>query len=253
MDKQFWIFVALLFGLQSLANASAPEQLLQAGHKAYQDKDYPAAISRYEAVRDAGYESVALWYNLGNAHYKNGDLAAAVLHYRRAQRLAPKNQQVRSNLQLVQDELGAPVVQIRQSATVRLWNGLAGRLRARGWAWLGILLLWIGASGLAAWKWGSSRTYRKAGFFLGLLALLAAILPLSLSYSRAQQEYLRTEAVVMSPEASLYLAPDSISEQVRELVPGEILEVTDELSGWYKVRLGDTTAGWLPKDVVAVV
>ncbi|WP_425422469.1 SH3 domain-containing protein [Phaeodactylibacter xiamenensis] len=254
MMKKWMVFIAWFgMGIGLLAAQSSPKQLLQAGHNAYHDKDYETAISRYEALRADGYESVVLYYNLGNAYYRNGNLPMSVLNYERALRLDPANEQVQSNLALVQEQLEASNIQIRQSGVVRTWLSVQHLMRTRGWAVLGLLLFWLGVGGLAVWQFAPQRRQRKAGFLAGITALLLCLLPFGFAYGRAQQEFYHHKAVLMAEETPLHVAPDAQSEPVLTLYGGETLTILDEISGWYKVELSDTTVGWLPKDLVAEV
>ena len=81
-------------------HAAAQEEIVLRGNQAYQEGAYPAAIEAYEAVRDAGYTSAGLEYNLGNAYFKTGELGRAILHWERAIELDPGDADARANLEL---------------------------------------------------------------------------------------------------------------------------------------------------------
>ncbi|HIE11941.1 MAG TPA: hypothetical protein EYP63_00690, partial [Desulfotomaculum sp.] len=53
-------------------------------NRLYEAGQYAEAAVAYQALVDAGAHDGRLYYNLGNAHYKSGDLGRAVLNYRRA-------------------------------------------------------------------------------------------------------------------------------------------------------------------------
>ena len=253
MKKCMVLMAFMGMGIGLLTAQSTLKQLLQAGHSAYYDEDFETAISRYEAVRAKGYESLALYHNLGNAYYRNGNLPMAVLHYERALRLDPDHEQVLSNLEIVKEQLEAANIQVEQSGVVRFWLSVQQLMRTRGWAILGLLLFWLGIGGLAAWQFAPQRKHRKAGFLAGIIALMICFLPFGLAYGRAQQEFYSQKAVLMTEKTTLHIAPDAKSEAVRTLYGGETLTILDEISGWYKVELTDTTVGWLPRDVLGEI
>ena len=71
-------YTFLLFSLMSLLSVSAcfgneDEQLLHRADSAYQQENYADAITLYEQIAANGNEGSILFYNLGNAYYKNGD------------------------------------------------------------------------------------------------------------------------------------------------------------------------------------
>ena len=55
---------------------------------AYADGRYEEAAALYQAMIDEQPDAV-LYYNLGNARFKQGELAQAILNYERALRLKP--------------------------------------------------------------------------------------------------------------------------------------------------------------------
>lgn len=80
--------------------AAAQDEIVARGNQAYQDGDYVAAISAYEAVAAAGYESAGLEFNLANAYFKSGDLGRSILHWERSLVLSPGDADTRANLEL---------------------------------------------------------------------------------------------------------------------------------------------------------
>ena len=70
------------------------------GNQLYQDGDYQAALDSYLQISEAGYESGEAYYNIGNAYFKLGELGLAIVNYQRALRLMPRDDDVRTNLEL---------------------------------------------------------------------------------------------------------------------------------------------------------
>ncbi len=60
---------------------------------------YRSAALRYERLIEEGSVSNGkLYYNLGNAYFRTGEIGRAILNYRRAQRLRPGDDNLRRNL-----------------------------------------------------------------------------------------------------------------------------------------------------------
>jgi len=66
--------------------------------RAYQAGDYQTAAKKFQAVAASGVKNSDLFYNLGNAYLKSGDLGRAVLWYERAGRLSPNDPDLKFNL-----------------------------------------------------------------------------------------------------------------------------------------------------------
>ena len=78
--------------------AVTPEMAAQA----YRDQDYKRSIELYEtliqAELDDHRESAQLYYNLGNAYFRDNQLGKAILNYERAHLLDPGDGDIRHNL-----------------------------------------------------------------------------------------------------------------------------------------------------------
>jgi tetratricopeptide (TPR) repeat protein len=84
--------------LSAPAFAGEADQAFFNGNGLYEKGDYAGAAAEYEKVRSMGLESGNLYYNLGNAYVKEGKLAEAILSYRRALRLMPRDGDLEANL-----------------------------------------------------------------------------------------------------------------------------------------------------------
>lgn len=63
--------------------AYAQDTALKEAEVAYTKEDYAKAIELYEGILKSNGESAAVYYNLGNAYYKAGKIAPAILNYER--------------------------------------------------------------------------------------------------------------------------------------------------------------------------
>src|SRR5262249_24984506 len=76
---------------------AGPRDAHNQGNRLYAAKDYAGAAAAYREALAAGHDSRA-HYNLGNALFKSGKIGEAILNYRRAYALAPRDRDVRDNL-----------------------------------------------------------------------------------------------------------------------------------------------------------
>ena len=92
--------LATIFG----ASAS-PSELWVKANKAYNAGAFAEASDLYLKIRDAGYESSELYYNTGNAFFKQQDYARAILWYERAKRLDPSAEEINFNLNVANTKI----------------------------------------------------------------------------------------------------------------------------------------------------
>ena len=69
--------------------------------QAYTDGQWNEAIASYEQINSIGLESAALYCNMGNAYYKDGNISRAILNYERALKVDPSYEDARFNLEFM--------------------------------------------------------------------------------------------------------------------------------------------------------
>jgi hypothetical protein len=82
------------------ANGRYSEGMALAKDQRHQESlaKFAEASRLYEEILASGFISWPVLYNLGNAEYRQGRLGRAILNYRRAERLAPRNADIKANL-----------------------------------------------------------------------------------------------------------------------------------------------------------
>ena len=91
MKRLTMIYIALLMAVMGFAQS--PTELWTRANQAYTDGNYAEAAADYSAIIDAApvitRAYAPVYYNLGNAHFKQGELSQAILAYERCLRLKP--------------------------------------------------------------------------------------------------------------------------------------------------------------------
>ena len=98
---------------------------------AYAEGRYEEAATGYEALLAEG-PNATLYYNLGNACFKQGELAQAILNYERALRLQPNHKDAQYNLKFAQSRITDNIVE--QDFFLSAWTrAIRNSLRERTW------------------------------------------------------------------------------------------------------------------------
>jgi tetratricopeptide (TPR) repeat protein len=245
------IALALLAGAALPARADAdavsPQTAFFQGNQAYAAGRYDEAIGAYRSVRDAGYESGALDFNLGNALFKDGQLGAAIASYERARRLLPRDPDVRANLSYALEL--AQVAEEPMPLWQRLVFPFAARATGNELAVLASLCWW------AFWLVLAARLLLpRLRLALGRAAWVAGGLYLALAASlglRLADLELRDSAVVTAAgSSSVRFEPSATGTEHFPVSPGTPLDVTEERDDWLQVRRADGRRGWIPRAAV---
>ncbi len=96
-------FVAILALFPAIAAQSPNADAMALGNGLYEAGSYSEAVEVYEELVARGVRNGALYYNLGNAYFKLGELGRAILNYRRASGADPGDGDMENNLNLARD------------------------------------------------------------------------------------------------------------------------------------------------------
>ncbi|MFH1686783.1 MAG: tetratricopeptide repeat protein [bacterium] len=234
----------------AVAADSFAEQFERA-NRLYEDKDYASAVQLYQSILDQGMESDALYFNLGNAYFKAGDLGRAVLNYKLASRLAPDNEDIRANLEFAQQYTSVQMEGVQLNPIEGLMEGVVGSQRLDNLAWacaalfvltMVLLILRFGLAVRTSWL----RT-------LTVAVVLALVLAGGLTTYKFRHDYVTRRAVIVAGEAPVYTGPSTQSELELRGAPGLIVEILDEADGFYNVLFKNKRRGWIAADLVAEI
>jgi tetratricopeptide (TPR) repeat protein len=229
--------------------AESPNTIFFRGNTLYAEERYAEASAQYEQLLAAGLESGNLYFNLGNAYFRAGDVGRAILDYERARRLIPGDPDLIANLGYARAVAG---VSEAAPGWERLLFPLAPRFSSDGllivasalWALLMLLLVVARLSAPAA------RAARTAAAVTGL----ALAVVLSSAAYRLVTVDLPIYAVVVEPQAvTVRFEPSAGGTAHFEAKPGTVLRLEGERQGWAQVRRADGPRGWIQRDAIATL
>lgn len=248
--------VILLLSLGSSMNIQAKDldSLWTAGVQAYTDGKFADASTAWTSIEESGQKSAKLYYNLGNAWFKQGNYPKAILNYERALRLDPSYSDARYNLEFtgnfVQDKI-EPVPEFILKSVARKVCYVMG---SNAWAVIFLVLLAAALMMGLLFLLGSSVGKRRAGFYCGIVLLLLSAGALSFSAWQKSDSMKTDTAIVMSPVSSVKSSPSSgSSKDLFVIHEGTKVTILDEVGSWKNISLADGRQGWLPAADLEVI
>ena len=220
----------------------------------YEQGRFVESAQLYQEMADGGYGGIALFYNLGNAYYKSGDLGRAILNYLRAARLDPRDSDIQENLRIARDETVDLVGTDRESALAGSIELPQLRLSLDELA-LAVLGLWIVLALmllvlLLVRRFSFRRWIGYASVLVGLLLLLGTASLGSRLYSEAEDQ----RVVVVVESVEVVGGPGEQYEAQFTLHSGAEASLIETRGAWSKVALtGGQLQGWVPADAVELV
>lgn len=248
--------VTLLLSLGASMNIQAKDldSLWTAGVQAYTDGKFSDASAAWTSIEESGQKSAKLYYNLGNAWFKQGNYPKAILNYERALRLDPSYSDARYNLEFtsnfVQDKI-EPVPEFILKSVARKVCYVMG---SNAWAVIFLVLLAATLVMGLLFLLGSSVGKRRAGFYCGIVLLLLSAGALSFSIWQKSDSVKTDTAIVMSPVSSVKSSPSSgSSKDLFVIHEGTKVTILDEVGSWKNIALADGRQGWITSNELEVI
>ncbi len=250
----FLVLALVLVSISTRRTQPVDAQAVNVANQLYEVGHYREAAQMYEQFVSQGIIDSSVFYNLGNAYYKMGDLGKAILNYQQAAQLNPRDADVRANLELARRQVGVMVP-----------AGAPGPLDSLvDWSryWVTVDELAIIALGM----WFSFSlffiTYRitrpgslKTGLHYAIWAtlLLVAISGFTLG-ARLYKDISLNEGVVVSPTVSVSSNPSAENVTGIQLPGGTAVNLIEVRGDWARMALPDRTIeGWIPVESVVPV
>ncbi len=248
--------IALLLALPLGAQAaeSYPDSLWTAGVEAYSAGQWAEALQDWSDVAATGLRSKELYYNLGNAYFKTGETAQAVLNYERALRLDPSDADVRYNLEFARAMTQDRIDEVPEFI-LKTWIRKIGYwMSSDAWAVLSLVFLALTLALVLLFLLGPTAGMRRTGFFAGIATLLLSLAAFGFARSQKADAERHDEAIVMRPVSSVTSSPSSdAAKSLFILHEGTKVKVLDEVSGYKDIELADGRRGWIASGDIEII
>ena len=243
----------VVVGSVSAQETSAVE-LMAGANERYERREYAEAAQQYEALIARGYGDASVYFNLGNAYLESGDLGRAILSYLRARELAPRDSDIRTNLDLARS-MTVDRVTAERGSLVESVSFFGRRWATPSELGVAALLLWT-ATGLAigallVWrKFRLRRAIRALAAILTLVTLASFLLLLSMVLANPYDN----TGIVTAEAVDVVSGPGPQYSEEFTLYNGAQVRLTGSRHGWWRVALpGGELQGWVPAHAVETV
>jgi hypothetical protein len=241
-----WLIAILLLLLPTMLFAG-PNEDFQEGVKLYDGGDFVASANRLQSVIDQGYASAPLYYNAACAYYKAGHLGRAIANFRRAEKMSPDDEDIRTNLAFVK-QFCVDKVDVTQADPflTQVQNGLA-KLHPNQYFLISILAFVLLFAYLALKRMGVFARFGNAPI-VGLAAISLVSAAIMIWVLKAN--YLVDEGVIVVEQTDILSGPGEDFELQFEGHEGLTFEILDQKQDFYLGLFANKLKGWIRTSAV---
>jgi hypothetical protein len=222
----------------------AANQLYVAGH-------YAEAVRIYEGQLALGVQDSALYYNLGNAYFQQGDLGRAVLNLERAAQLDPRDADIQANLELVRGQTTELFAAEEAPGPLSLLAGATSRLTENETAVL-VLALWFAFVFLLLARRTAESERARRGLQTAAVVVLLVLLISGISLAgRSFMTRSQPLGVVVSPSVAVSSEPGAEFATGVTVGGGTAVHVAEQQGEWLRLAAPEgIEASWVPETAV---
>ena len=235
--------VIWLVGLR--AAFAGPSDDFKSANQLYDAGRFAEAAAIYEKIEP---KTAHVYYNLGNAHFREGKLGRAILDYERARQLAPRDPDIVANLKFAEQRLGVDDVNAPPHAWQKYLRSIIESRRSTEWGIYELAALWLTALAVGVCLYiPRART--------GLLAIAAAAFVgfAACAFALGHEvlgDRTAPAAVVVAGETEARFAPVPDSTTHFKLSEGTRVVIREDRGQWVFVERADGQQGWVKSDAV---
>lgn len=217
----------------------------QKANELYKKGQFDTAAILYEKILKSGYESPEVYFNLGNAYYREKNIAKAILNYERASKLEPNNEEISFNLQLAQTMIVDKISPLPDFFLKKWWKAFSEIFSSNGWAILSMILFVVTLILTGIYLFTTMVWVKKTSFWIAGIVLFLTVVSMVNSYEIKVERISKNDAIILTPSITVKSSPDENGTDIFVIHEGTKVRKVDEVDNWVKIVIADGTKGWV--------
>lgn len=247
------ILSIILLSWTVTAMAQSPRELMSQGNVAFQKSDFVTAAKCYGKILESGYANADVYYNLGNAYYRQDEFGQAILNYERALRLKPNFRDAQENLDLANSKIEDEIKALPELFIVTWARNITTWFSHTGWRIVILCLLALLGAAVAIFVLSRDYLWRKGALIGGIAVTGLLLIAIACSIATGVRQNSHNKAIVTSPLVVVKSSPESNSVDKLILHEGTKVDVEETLGDWHKIHIADGNTGWLTDADITVI
>tara|TARA_X000001036_G_scaffold397025_1_gene398975 strand:- start:4232 stop:4975 length:744 start_codon:yes stop_codon:yes gene_type:complete len=241
-------FLVFLLFLSKIISQNIDEQFFSANNY-YNSSNYLESIELYEKILDEGWESSNLYYNLGNAYYRQGMIGQSIWSYNKALRINPRNSDIKHNLEILNARIKDRIVLPDEFFLVRIYMKIKSRYNLEEWLFIGSTMIFISVILFLL-----SKLYIFDNFILDrslIVFIVTSIIIHVIILDRFLDENDNRIGVIIDNSVDAYSGPfygdNTILFKINE---GTKVKIVQAQNNWIEIILLNGNRAWVPLEKI---
>jgi tetratricopeptide (TPR) repeat protein len=241
--RKILVIVTILI---STAAAAQPDSLFEQGVTHYKAANYQEAVSTWMKILEQDKHSAALYFNLGNAHYKLNNIGPSVYYYEKALQLAPGDDDIANNLLFAENARVDEIEPLPQTVFQRWNNRVSGVLSPDGWAIAAAVFSLAFVVFFLSYYFAASAHRKRLLFVLSIGCVIVFFITLAMAFTTHADALKDKPAIVFAESSEVKNGPTLGSEVSFVIHEGTKVQVLTTEESWARIRLANGKDGWIP-------
>lgn len=245
MRKIVHILCLFLYLTGSVAFAQ-DQSKFEAGKEAYKNENFQQAIDHWKTILDKGEHSAALYFNLGNAHYKLNNIGPSIFYYEKARQMDPFDADIKNNLAFAENARIDVIEPLPQTVFRTWYKNVSGVFDYNGWAINAIVFSFLFVLLFLLYYYAASERRKRLLFAVSMAIMFFLVVSVVLAFLTFSDHQKDNPAIIFTEEVEVRDAP-SVGGEVNFLLhEGTKVQLLERDSDWVRIRLEDGKDGWMP-------
>lgn len=228
-------------------------QLFEAGNSFYAQGNFRAAAEEYEKIVQMPFASEVVYYNLGNAYFKDGQLGKAILYYEKAFKLSPRDRDIADNLSFATSRIADKVEKPAEGFLLKQLKRWLTLLPLDVETCLALGCFVTANACFAVFLLGGSPSLSRGALVASLVLLGLFLLFGSINLFRIYQAETVREAVILTDKVDVLSGPSTDNPTLFSIHEGLKVQLENEVQDWVQISLENGWNGWVKKEVLGII
>ncbi len=244
MKRTLYFFIGLVLPLLSFGDDDAGA-LFTKGNAYYARAQYKEAVAAYQEILNNGYQSAAVYFNMGNASFKNGDIASSIWYYEKAHKLSPGDEDINANIRFANLKTTDKIDEVPEFFLARWWKAFMLSFSLNTFSVLSVILILLASGIFVSYLFSNSFAIKKYSFYLSVQFCLMGIMLIFIANRQLSYFSGHQQAIIFNGAVNVKSGPGDKLGTLFVIHDGTKVNVLDNTNGWLKIRLANGNEGWM--------